>query len=442
MKRSLKLALTAAFLLGSQQALAQTRELGGTGELLDGVAAIVDDGIVLKSQLNQRVTTVINNFQNSMAQLPPAQRRPLPTLSLLEEQVLEQLILAELQLQLAQRFGITVGDDALNQGIANVAQNAGIPLEQLPDALAQDGIDYVTFRNETRNQMILDQLHQRAILSNIVVSPREMDLCLAETTTTAAAGLDYLASHLLIGITSTATRTEINQAREQVEEIHQKLENGENFTELALTYSDGQTALEGGSLGWRKGAQLPTLFADVIIGLDEGQHSEPIQSASGFHIVQLDAARGAQPMMVDQLQIRHILIEPNEVMDDSALLQRLQGIREQILNGGDFAVFAQTISADAISGTEGGDMGWSDPGFFVPEFEAVVAGLEIGELSEPFKTQYGWHIAEVLDSRSYDTTEEVKEQQCVQQIRGAKLEEERTLWLSRLRDESFVEVRM
>ena len=442
MKRSLKLALTAAFLLGSQQALAQTRELGGTGELLDGVAAIVDDGIVLKSQLNQRVTTVINNFQNSMAQLPPAQRRPLPTLSLLEEQVLEQLILAELQLQLAQRFGITVGDDALNQGIANVAQNAGIPLEQLPDALAQDGIDYVTFRNETRNQMILDQLHQRAILSNIVVSPREMDLCLAETTTTAAAGLDYLASHLLIGITSTATRTEINQAREQVEEIHQKLENGENFTELALTYSDGQTALEGGSLGWRKGAQLPTLFADVIIGLDEGQHSEPIQSASGFHIVQLDAARGAQPMMVDQLQIRHILIEPNEVMDDSAVSQRLQGIREQILNGGDFAVFAQTISADAISGTEGGDMGWSDPGIFVPEFEAVVAGLEIGELSEPFKTQYGWHIAEVLDSRSYDTTEEVKEQQCVQQIRGAKLEEERTLWLSRLRDESFVEVRM
>ena len=442
MKRSLKLALTAAFLLGSQQALAQTRELGGTGELLDGVAAIVDDGIVLKSQLNQRVTVVINNFQNSMAQLPPAQRRPLPPLSLLEEQVLEQLILAELQLQLAQRFGITVGDDALNQGIASVAQNAGIPLEQLPDALAQDGIDYVTFRNETRNQMILDQLHQRAILSNIVVSPREMDLCLAETTTTAAAGLDYLASHLLIGITSTATRTEINQAREQVEEIHQKLENGENFTELALTYSDGQTALEGGSLGWRKGAQLPTLFADVIIGLDEGQHSEPIQSASGFHIVQLDAARGAQPMMVDQLQIRHILIEPNEVMDDSALLQRLQGIREQILNGGDFAVFAQTISADAISGTEGGDMGWSDPGFFVPEFEAVVAGLEIGELSEPFKTQYGWHIAEVLDSRSYDTTEEVKEQQCVQQIRGAKLEEERTLWLSRLRDESFVEVRM
>ena len=442
MKRSLKLALTAAFLLGSQQALAQTRELGGAGELLDGVAAIVDDGIVLRSQLNQRVTTVINNFQNSMAQLPPAQRRPLPTLSLLEEQVLEQLILAELQLQLAQRFGITVGDDALNQGIANVAQNVGIPLEQLPDALAQDGIDYVTFRNETRNQMILDQLHQRAILSNIVVSPREMDLCLANTTLTAAAELDYLASHLLIGITSTATRTEINQAREQVEEIHQKLENGENFTELALTYSDGQTALEGGSLGWRKGAQLPTLFADVIIGLDEGQHSEPIQSASGFHIVQLDAARGAQAMMVDQLRIRHILMEPNEVMDDSAVLQRLRGIREQILNGGDFAVFAQTVSADAISGAEGGDMDWTEPGIFVPEFETVVAGLEIGELSEPFKTQYGWHIAEVLDSRSYDTTEEVKEQQCVQQIRGAKLEEERTLWLSRLRDESFVEVRM
>jgi peptidyl-prolyl cis-trans isomerase SurA len=442
MKRSLKLVLTAALLLGSQQALAQTRELGGTGELLDGVAAIVDEGIVLKSQLDQKVAVIINNIQNSMAQLPPAQRRPVPPLSIIEEQVLEQLIMVELQLQQARRFGITVGDDALNQGIASVAQNAGIPLEQLPAALAEEGLDYVAFRNETRDQMIVDQLHQRAILSNIVVGPREMDLCLAETTTTAAAEIDYLASHLLIGISSTATRTEINQAREQVEDIHQKLESDENFAELALTYSDGQTALEGGSLGWRKGAQLPTLFADVIIGLGEGQHSEPIQSASGFHIVRLDASRGAQPVMVDQLRIRHILVEPNEVMDDSAVLQRLRGIHEQILNGGDFAVFAQTVSDDAASGADGGDMGWTGPGIFVPEFEAVVAGLEIGELSEPFKTQYGWHIAEVLDSRSYDTTEELKTQRCVQQIRGTKLEEERTLWLSRLRDESFVEVRM
>ena len=442
MKRSLKLALTAALLIGSQQALAQTRELGGTGELLDGVAAIVDDSIVLKSQLNQRIAVVINNYQNSTAQLPPAQRRPLPPLSVLEEQVLEQLILSELQLQLAQRFGITVGDDALNQAIASIAQGAGISIEQLPAELAQDEIDYVDFRNETRNSMILEQLHQRAILSNIVVSPREMDLCLADTTANAAAELDYLASHLLIGITSTATRVEIDQAREQVEEIHQKLENGENFAELALTYSDGQTALEGGSLGWRKGAQLPTLFADVIIGLDEEDHSEPIQSASGFHIVRLDAARGAQPMMVDQLRIRHILIEPNEVMNDEAVLQRLRGIREQILNGGDFAVFAQTVSDDAVSGAEGGDMDWTEPGIFVSEFEAVVAGLEIGELSEPFNTPFGWHIAEVLDSRSYDMTEERKEQQCIQRIRGTKFEEERTLWLSRLRDEAFVEVRM
>ena len=443
MKRAFPYTLAAAaLLLGFQQVLAQTRELGDTGELLDGVAALVEEGVVLKSELNQRIAIVVDNIQASQAQLPPAQRRPLPPLSVLEEQVLEQLILQQIQLQRAERFGITVGDDILNQALANVAQSAGMPLEEMPAALAQEGIDYAMYRQETRDQMVLEQLHQREIISGIVVAPREMELCLARSTTNAAQELDYNASHLLIGLTSTAGREQIDQAREQVSEIYQKLEAGDDFAELALTYSDGQTALEGGALGWRKGSQLPTLFGDTIIAMNEGEHSEPIQSGSGFHIVRLNEVRGAQPVMVDQLRIRHVLLQPTEIMDESAVLQRLRGLRQQILDGDDFAAVAQSVSDDPGSAADGGDMGWTDPGIFVPEFEEAVAGLKLGELSEPFQTRFGWHIAEVTDRRSYDTTEELKEQRCAEQIRAGKLEEEQELWLRRLRDEAFVEVRM
>ena len=443
MKRTITSALIAtALLAAAPSALPQTRELGGTGELLDGVAALVNEGVVLRSELNQRIAIVMDNLRAAQAQAPPGQRRPLPPLSVLEEQVLEQLILNQIQLQRAERFGITVGDDVLNQAMAGVAQSNGMTLEQMPAALAAEGIDYAMYRQETRDQMILEQLRQREVVSNIVVAPREMELCLARSTSSAAQEFDYNISHILIGVASTASGEEIDQAQARVDEVYQRLQDGDSFAELALTYSDAQTALEGGSLGWRKGAQLPTLFANTVIAMSAGDHSEPIQSGSGFHIVRLNEVRGAQPVMVDQLRIRHILVEPTEVMDDSAAEQRLRVIRAQIVDGDDFGAVAQSVSDDAGSSADGGDMGWTDPGVFVPEFEEVIAGLEIGELSEPFRTRFGWHIAEVLDSRSYDTTEELKQQNCAQQIRASKLEEEQALWLRRLRDEAFVEMRM
>ena len=320
MRQTLPIILaTSALLAGPGPAVAQTRELAGTGELLDGVAALVDEGIVLKSELNQRIAIVVENVRASQAQLPPEQRRPLPPLSVLEEQVLEQLILQQIQLQRAQRFGITVGDDMLNQAIAGVAESAGLTLEEMPQALAQQGVDYAMYRQETRQQLIMEQLRQRDVINGIVIAPREMELCLSRSTTSVAQDFDYNISHLLIGLASTATRDEIQQAQERVGEIHQRLQDGENFAELALTYSDGQTALEGGALGWRKGAQLPTLFADSVITMEPGEVSDPIQSGSGFHIVRLNEMRGAQAVMVDQLRIRHILLRPNEIMDEASL---------------------------------------------------------------------------------------------------------------------------
>ncbi len=435
-------ALVAALTISATQAWAQTRELGGTGSLLDGVAAIVDDGVVLKSELTLRVAVVLDNMRVAQLDAPPEQRRPLPPVSILEEQVLEQLILRQIQLQRAERFGIVVNDEMLNQALTALSQDIGMTLETLPSALASEGIDYAMYRQDTREQMILDQLQQREVYSSIVISPREMNLCLGRSTTSLAEDVDYDISHILIGLPSDATQDAVDETNAQVVDLFARLDSGEEFSQLAVTFSDGQNALEGGALGWRKGYQLPTLFADVVISMEPEEVSDPIQSGSGFHIVRLNETRGAQTVIVDQLQVRHILLRPNEIMDDDAVQQRLVGIREQILAGDEFGPIAQSVSEDPTSAADNGDLGWVETGIFVPEFEEMLNSLEINELSEPFQTRFGWHLAEVTDSRSYDTTEEVKEQRCADQIRASKVEEEQELWLRRLRDEAFVENRI
>jgi peptidyl-prolyl cis-trans isomerase SurA len=362
--------------------------------------------------------------------------------SVLEEQVLEQLILRQIQLQRAERFGIVVNDEMLNQALTTLSQDIGLTLETLPPALASEGIDYAMYRQDTREQMILDQLQQREVYSTIVISPREMNLCLGRSTTSLAEDVDYDISHILIGLPSDATQDEVDEANARIADLFAKFDSGEEFSQLAVTFSDGQNALEGGALGWRKGYQLPTLFADVVIGMEPEEVSDPIQSGSGFHIVRLNETRGAQTVIVDQLRVRHILLRPNEIMDNDAVQQRLAGIREQILDGDEFGPIAQSVSEDPTSAADNGDLGWVEAGIFVPEFEEMLNSLEINELSEPFQTRFGWHLAEVTDSRSYDTTEEVKEQRCADQIRASKVEEDRELWLRRLRDEAFVENRI
>ncbi len=431
-----------AVMSAPRHAGAQTRELGASGELLDGIAALVDEGVVLRSEFNQRVATVTDNLVRAQSQLPPEQRGALPPLSVIEEQVLEQLILEQIQLQRASRFGIIIGDEMLNQAMSSIAQGVGLTLDQFPQALASEGIDYAQYREETRQTLVLEQLRQREVAASIVVAPRDMDLCLAQSTTNEYLNQEYSTSHLLIGISSTATREEIDQARDRVEEILQRLDAGESFAEMAITYSDGQYALEGGSLGWRRGIELPSLFADLIPSMEPGDHSQPIQSGSGFHIVRLNDVRGVQPVMQDQMRIRHILLRPTEVMDAPAVRQRLTGLRDQILDGGDFAAIARSVSEDTVSAADGGDLGWTPRGVFVPEFEQVIDTLAIGELSQPFETRYGWHIVEVLETRTHDTTDELREQQCVEQIRAGKMEEEQQLWLRRLRDEAFVDIRL
>jgi peptidyl-prolyl cis-trans isomerase SurA len=421
-------------------AAAQDRELGAGGLLLEGVAAVVDEGLVLKSEVQSRLALVLQNLEKQLAEAPPEERR-LPPMSVIEQQVLEQLIVREIQLQRANRAGIKVDDDMLNEALSRVAQNLGYTLEELPAVLASQNIDYAMYREDSRRDLVIEQLEGRDVVARIAITPREIEQCLADNDASATNEFDYNISHILISIPANASPADVEAARRRIDDIHARLVAGEEFAQLAIQVSQAQTALEGGSLGWRKGSQLPTLFADVVVRMQAGEFSEPLQSSGSFQIVKLNEMRGAERTMVDQLHARHILLRPNEILDDDATKQKLIGVRAQIVGGDDFATVARAVSDDPASAADGGDLGWISPGDTVPEFENVLATSPLGELSQPIKSRYGWHLIEVLERRSHDTTDENKRATCVRQIRASKAEEERELWLRRLRAQAYVDIR-
>jgi peptidyl-prolyl cis-trans isomerase SurA len=435
------LCATALTIVPTLTAHTQDRELGAGGVLLDGVAAVVDEGLVLKSELADRLTLVLENLERQQAEAPPEERRALPPVAIIEQQVLDQLVLREIQLQRADRAGITVSDDLLNEALSRVAQNLGYTLEELPAVLAAQNIEYAMYREDSRRDLIIEQLEQRDVVSRIAITPRELEQCLVENESSASDEFDYNISHILIGVPANASQQDLENARQRIDEIHARLVAGEDFARLAVAVSQAQTALEGGSLGWRKGAQLPTLFADTVIRMQAGEFSAPIVSAGGFQIVRLNEMRGAERTMVDQLHVRHILLRTDEILDDAAVQQKMRDVRAQIVGGDDFATVARAVSVDTSSAADGGDLGWLSPGDTPPEFEQAIAALPLDELSQPFKSSFGWHLVEVLERRSYDTTDEMKRMQCARQIRAAKAEEERELWVRRLRDQAFVDIR-
>lgn len=415
-------------------ALAQSRELSSSGELLDGIAAIVNEGVVLKSELQLETKRIAERLRAQNTQLPPT--------DILTRQVLDRLIVQQLQLQRAENVGIKISDETLNLALANIAERNNVSLADLPALLAREGVDYSAYRRELRQQITIDQLRQRDVLQRIAVSPREVDAFLARQEGKANLREDYLISHILIPVSSTAQTDEIATAEKLAGELHTRILAGENFAKLALTYSSGQQALEGGSLGWLKGSELPSIFADVAPGLAKGGVSEPIRNSSGFHLIRLDDRRGGEPIMEDQTHARHILLTTNEVLDDDSARQKLAAIRLRIIGGEDFSAVAKVVSEDPQSAIEGGDLGWTARGNFVPEFEKVMNALQIDAISEPFKTQFGWHILQVLERRVYDATADKQRQQAVLAIRNSKLGDETELWTRRLRDEAFVEIRI
>ena len=410
-------------------------DLSETGEFLDGVAAIVNEGVVLKSQFNEQMNMILERAEQQGMQLPPA--------NVLEEQVLERLILSEIQLQRAQRIGLQVSDAMLNDSITRIASQNGVRFEDMPALLAKDGVNYTSFRRSLRDEITIEQLRRIEVGQRINVSEREIQQCIVDLETNVVVNSDWVLSHILLPFGTSASTEERDEVEKLANEIYAQLQEGADFRELAARYSKGATALEGGSLGPMQGQNVPTLFADVLPGMQAGDVSEPFRKGTSFHIVKVDSLKSAvERSEINQVKARHILITPNEIIDDDTAKQRLTEALAKIRAGEDFAEQAKLLSDDPGSANLGGDRGWAGPGTFVPEFDAVINQAEIGTISEPFRSQFGWHIVEVLDRRVYDNTEDLKKRNCDLRIRNSKMEEETQLWMQRLRDEAFVDPRI
>ncbi len=421
--------------VGPPDSAADEKKGASSGSLLDGIAAIVNEGVVLSSEFRRQLKMIKQRAEEGKIPLPPA--------NILNDQVLERLVVEEVQLQRAQRVGIQISDQMLNDAIANIAQSNDIAFEDLPDMLAKDGINYGDYRSEMRRQLTLDQLRRIDVMGRIAVSDREITQCLADIEDNMVVNSEYNLSHIFLSAPDSAPSDEIAAAEKEINDLYEQLQAGESFPALAARYSNGETALQGGALGWLKGEALPTLFFDVMDQLEMGDVSKPLRNVSGFHIVRVNELRSAvQRSEIEQIKVRHILIQPNQIIDDATAQQRLQDAKDRIEGGEEFGEIAKLLSDDPGSANDGGSMGWTGPGTFVKEFESVANQSEIGAVSDPFRSQFGWHILEVEERRTYDNTEDLKQSNCVLRIRNSKLASETEIWSRRLRDEAYVEKRI
>lgn len=405
------------------------------GTRIDRVIALVNDGVVLESELDAQT----QEFRQRLT----AQNVPLPDDKVLREQVLERLISEEIQAQRAERAGITVTDEQVNAALERMARQQNIAFAQLPEAMARAGYVYADFRAGIRRQMEREILQDRDVVQRITITPRELDQYIERQKNSANADTEYNVSHILVAVAQDASAADLTAARKKIQDIAERIAKGETFSQLAVTFSDSQTALEGGSLGWLKGSAVPTFLADIVGRLKPGETSGVIQTATGFHLARLNEVRaGSGPLIVQQSHLRHILLKTNEVIDDALAEQKLSDFRNKILAGEDFSVIARASSDDPGSAVQGGDLGWSALDNFVPEFAKVATTLQDNEISKPFRTQFGWHIMQLLGRRTFDNTENAARDQAAMRLRESRAAEALELWLQQQRDEAFVETRL
>src|SRR5450631_1313408 len=359
--------LTALVLVGST-AHAQTRDIGVHGAMLDRIAAIVNDGLVLKSELEAQMESVTKRLQE--------QKVELPSQSILRQQVLDRLILQEIQQQRAKRVGLTISDEQLNGALQEIAQRNKIPFDQLPTALEAQGVDYKQYRESMRKELTLSTLRQRDVIAHINVTPHELEQYLARQQSSATND-EFNVSHILLSLPEAATPQQLEEITKKARDLSSRAAKGEDFGQLAIANSNSQTALDGGQLGWRKGTQLPQFILELVTRMKAGEVSEPVRTRSEEHIVKLNERRsGEAQVIINQVHVRHILMKPNELDDDETVRQKLSKLRDRILKGEDFAGVASATSEDPGSAPDGGDLGWSGPGTFVPEFDKAIADLQ------------------------------------------------------------------
>ncbi len=403
-------------------------------QLLDRIVAVVNDDVVLQSELDQEVRSIEQKLAQVGAPDMPGNE--------IRKQALERLILEKLQLAEAKKTGATVDDETLLRAMNNIAKQNGLSLEELAAALQEQGMSMEEYREELRKEITLQRLRNREVVSRIQVTKAEVDNYLAHAEENPGGRDAYHLRHILIATPDGASSEEIAAARKQAEDILQRLKNGEDFAALATRYSAGQQALEGGDLGWLEAGQVPTLFAKDLATMEKGEVRGPYQAASGFHIIKLEDYKGGDKNIIRQTHARHILIRTDEMTSDQDAKNRLEQLYQRIKGGEDFAALARAHSDDKASAIKGGDLGWVSPGDLVPKFEEVMDALPIGGLSEPFRTQFGWHIVQVLERRDHDATEEVKRDKAKLALRKRKADEALQLYLRKLRDQAYVEIHL
>ena len=402
---------------------------------LDSIVAIVNKDVITASELQERQNEITRQLEAKKTRLPPE--------SVLRKQVLEQMIVTQIQLQLAFASGIRVSDEQLNQIILNIASNNRMDLAAFRQTLESEGYNYAAFRDQIRNDVIIKQLRTREVESKVIVSEQDVEAELASRKDSQDQDTEYHLGHILIPVPESSRPEEIEKARLKAEGIVGQLRLGADFSQMAVSVSAGQRALQGGDLGWLKQGQIPTIATSIVVALAIGEISEPIRSSGGFHILKLLNKRSNQTQhIVEQTQARHILIKTNEVTSDKQAEAKLTRIRERIVAGEDFATLAKVTSDDTASGSLGGDLGWSSPGRMVPEFENVLNTLKPGEISQPFKSRFGWHIVQVISRRKHDDTESYLKSKAREEIHERKVTEQTNIWIRRIRDEAYVEYRL
>ena len=400
---------------------------------VDRIVAVVEDDIIVMSELQTEVRVVKEQLQRQGQRIPPDAN--------LERQVLDDMIITKLQLQMAERTGIRVDDAMLNTAMERIATENSVNLSRLKEMLEREGLNYEEFRENMRHEIAISQLLQRQVNNRVNVTTKELENFLANEEFRGDEEAEYRLSHILLALSVEATEEQVEQTRSVAKNVLEELRSGKDFAAAAVNISDGQNSTDGGDLGWRKKKDIPSLFSANIARMEKGDISDLIENSGGFHIIKLTGVRKGDRQMVNRTRSRHILIRINELTTDEDAEQRLKQLKSRIAGGSDFGTLARSNSDDTVSAIENGELGWTNPGQMTPEFEKVINSLEVGEVSDPFKTPFGWHIAQVQERKEFDDTSNAKQARAIATIRGRKVKDARQKWLQHLRDETYVEYR-
>lgn len=400
-------------------------------EPFDRIVALVEEDVILQSELDESIKAIEQQVQSRGESLPPR--------SVMEEQVLERLIMQRLQILRAEQSGIRVSDADVDNALNRVAQQNNMPLAQLRQMLEADGVEFEEFRREIRNEIITSRLQQRVVNSMEEITETEIDIALASNQ---FGGQEYLLSQIVIQVPPSATPEQVSEAQSRVEEIYQRLEDGMEFSAAAISYSQGSDALEGGDVGWRSTNALPRSFAEAIEDSEPGKVTEPLRTQNGFVILKVRDVRERSEMMVEEYRARHILISPSELVTPEEAREQIQDLKRRIEQGEDFAELAREYSSDQRTANIGGLLDWFPAGGYGQHIQEAVNSLEPGELSEPFRGPQGWHLIKLLDVRESDRTEEIRRSEAREMISDQKSQEELDRFMRQLRSESFVEIRL